>query len=102
MNVITIKKFLEETKFEKVNYQIFEEGDLQNYELFEFVTNDEQKLGIAINKGLFNGCVRIYKNEEFTVHFNTILGKWILKQIIKDAFSKHFDDILENWNKKKN
>lgn len=41
MNINTIKKFLEETKFKAVNYNTFVWGhELHNYDFFEFMTED--------------------------------------------------------------
>ena len=100
MNINTIKKFLEETKFKAVNYQTFGYGKtLHHYELFEFMTEDGQTLGIALHKSGFCGKIFIYKNNKFVVCFNTLIGKWMLHSYIKKAFSKHFDEVIENWKK---
>ena len=100
MNINTIKKFLEETKFKAVNYQTFGWGhELHKYELYEFMTEDGQTLGIALHKSSLRGKISIYKNNKFVVCFNTLIGKWMLHSYIKKAFSKHFDEVIENWKK---
>ena len=103
MNIKTIKKFLEETKFKSVNYQTFYYGhDLYKYEVFEFATDDGQTLSLALHKSTFCGKISIYKNNKFVVCFDTLLGKWVLYTYIKKAFSKHFDEVIENWKKEEN
>lgn len=100
MNINTIKKFLEETKFKAVNYQTFGYGKtLHHYELYEFMTEDGQTLGIALHECSLCGKISIYKNNKFVVCFNTLIGKWTLHSYIKKAFSKHFDEVIENWKK---
>jgi hypothetical protein len=100
MNINTIKKFLEETKFKAVNYRTFTwSHDLYHYELFEFMTEDGQTLGIALHKSGFCGKISIYKNNKFVVCFNNLINKWSLHSYIKKAFSKHFDEVIENWKK---
>lgn len=98
MNINTIKKFLGETKFKAVNYQTFSYGNkLYHYELFEFMTEDGQTLGIALHKFSLNGKISIYKNNKFIVCFNTLFGKFVLHSYIKKAFSRYFDEVIENW-----
>lgn len=100
MNIKTIKKFLEETKFKTVNYKTFGYGQiLYHYELFEFMTEDGQTLGIALHKSAFCGKISIYKDNKFVVCFNALIGKWMLNSYIKKAFSRHFDEVIENWRK---
>ena len=100
MNINTIKNFLAETKFKSINYKTFSYGNLlHNYELFEFTTEDGQTLGIALHKCSLCGKISIYKNNKFVVCFNTLLGKWAIHLCIKQAFSKHFDEVIENWKK---
>ena len=100
MNIKTIKTFLEETKFKAVNYRTFTwSHDLYHYELFEFMTEDGQTLGIALHKSGFCGKISIYKNNKFVVCFNNLINKWTLHSYIKKAFSKHFDEVIENWKK---
>ena len=100
MNINTIKKFLEDTKFKAVNYQTFGWGHgLHKYELYEFMTEDGQTLGVALHKSSLCGKISIYKNNKFVVCFNTLIGKWMLQLYIKKAFSKHFDEVIENWKK---
>ena len=102
MNINTIKKFLEYTKFKAVNYQTFGlENDLYEYELFEFTTDDGQTLGIALHKFIFCGKISIYKNNKFVVCFNNLISKWMLHSYIKKAFSRYFDEVIENWKKEK-
>ena len=103
MNIKTIKKFLEVTKFKSVNYQTFGRGQkLHHYELFEFMTEDGQTLSLTLHKSAFCGKILIYKNNKFCVCFNTLIGKWMLNSYIKKAFSRHFDEVIENWRKEEN
>ncbi len=103
MNINTIKKFLEETKFKAVNYQTFGwEHELHKYELFEFMTEDGQTLGLALHKSSLRGKISIYKNNKFVVCFNTLIGKLLLNTYIKKAFSRYFDEVIENWKKEEN
>ena len=100
MNINTIKKFLEDNKFKAVNYRKFTWGhDLYHYELFEFMTEDGQTLGIALHKCSLCGKISIYKNNNFVVCFTNLINKSMLHSYIKKAFSKHFDDVIENWKK---
>ena len=105
MNLKTIEKFLTGTDFKRLDYRAYSYGsNLHKYEGFYFVTNDESgtnTLLIALRKGIFSGKIIVYKNDEFVVRFDTLFGKWSLKSLIKQAFSKHFDKVIENWNKKK-
>ena len=96
MNINTIKKFLEETKFKAVNYQTFGYAQkLHHYELYEIMTEDGQTLGIALHECSLCGKISIYKNNKFVVCFNTL----IVLIYIKKAFSKHFDEVIEDWKK---
>lgn len=100
MNINTIKKFLDETKFRGVNCRTFTWGhNLHHYELFEFMTEDGQTLDIALHKCGLCGKIFIYKNNNFVVCFNNLINKWMLHSYIKKAFSKHFDEVIENWKK---
>ena len=100
MNINTIKKFLEETKFKAVNYQTFPwSHKFHKYEVFDFTTEDEQTLSLALHKSTFCGKISIYKNNKFVVCFDTLIGKWMLHSYIKKAFSRHFDEVIENWKK---
>ena len=103
MNINTIKKFLDNTKFKAVNYQTFPRGHkFYKYEIFEFTTDDEQMLSLALHKSAFCGKISIYKNNKFVVCFNTLIGKLLLNTYIKKAFSRFFDEVIENWKKEEN
>ena len=115
MNITTIKKFLLETKFAEVDYRVYSEycahprfhpihGGWQCYSFTTAPAEGEmygKTLLIKFKKGLFDGRVVVYQSGCFLCMFKSLFLKWAVKRLIKKAFAKHFDEVIENWNNKK-
>lgn len=115
MNISTLKKFLTETNFVEVDYRVYSPYVCANnfhpthggYHCYSFTTapaegeNYGNTLLIKFKEKLFDRSVVVYKNGWLAGHFKGLFLKWRVKQLIKKAFRKHFDEVIENWNKKK-
>ena len=115
MNISTLKKFLLETKFKEIDYRVYSEYVSHpryhpahgGYHCYSFTTAPAEgeiygnTLLIKFKEKLFDCSVIIHKNGWLSGHFKGLFLKWRVKQLIKKAFRKHFDEVIENWNNKK-
>jgi len=115
MNIASIKKFLTETSFSEIEYRAYSEYYHSNnyhplhggWHCYYFTTsaNEGENYGktlmIKFKEKLFDWNVVIYQNGSLVGKFKGLFVKWNIKQLIKQAFAKHFDEVIENWNKKK-
>lgn len=89
MNFKAIKALLNSDKLVRVDFK--QERSWKTH-IFEY--EDESVLIITINKNFLNGKIYIsygdYKDER-----NSNFAKWILQSMIKEAFNKFFDKIVE-------
>lgn len=89
MNFKAIKALLNSDKLVRVDFK--QERSWKTH-IFEY--EDESVLTITINKNFLNGKIYIsygdYKDER-----NSNFTKWILQSMIKEAFNKFFDKIVE-------
>lgn len=89
MNFKAIKALLNSDKLVRVDFK--QERSWKTH-IFEY--EDESVLTITINKNFLNGKIYIsygdYKDER-----NSNFAKWILQSMIKEAFNKFFDKIVE-------
>lgn len=89
MNFKAIKALLNSDKLVRVDFK--QERSWKTH-IFEY--EDESVLIITINKNFLNGKIYIsygdYKDER-----NSNFAKWILQSMIKEAFNKFFDKVVE-------
>lgn len=89
MNFKAIKALLNSDKLVRVDFK--QERSWKTH-IFEY--EDESFLTITINKNFLNGKIYIsygdYKDER-----NSNFAKWILQSMIKEAFNKFFDKVVE-------
>lgn len=89
MNFKAIKTLLNSDKLEGVDFK--QERSWKTH-IFKF--EDNTVLTITINKNFLNGKIYIsygdYKDER-----NSNFAKWILQSMIKEAFNKFFDKVVE-------
>lgn len=89
MNFKAIKALLNSNKLVRVDFK--QERSWKTH-IFEY--EDESVLTITLNKNFLNGKIYIsygdYKDER-----NSNFAKWILQSMIKEAFNKFFDKIVE-------
>lgn len=89
MNFKAIKALLNSDKLVRVDFK--QERSWKTH-IFEY--EDESVLTITINNNFLNGKIYIsygdYKDER-----NSNFAKWILQSMIKEAFNKFFDKVVE-------
>lgn len=89
MNFKAIKALLNSDKLVRVDFK--QERSWKTH-IFEY--EDESVLIITLNKNFLNGKIYIsygdYKDER-----NSNFAKWILQSMIKEAFNKFFDKVVE-------
>lgn len=116
MNITTLKKFLTETNFVEVDYRVYSpyvcannfhptHGGWHCYSFTTYPANSDSygdTLMIKLKDKLFDSNVVIYKNGTLVGHSKGMFLKWRVKKLIKKAFTKHFDEVIEKWNNKTN
>jgi len=89
MNFKAIKALLNSDKLVGVDFK-----QERSWKTHFFMFEDNTVLTIALNKNFLNGKIYIsygdYKDER-----NSNFAKWILQSMIKEAFNKFFDKIVE-------